>query len=62
MTDGNGSWILEFGTEGKIVEIPCQNCGEPVRVRLPFVGCVLCAKCMGGSGSEREYKEIRRSR
>jgi len=26
-------------------ELPCQICGRPVTVLLPFVGCVFCSKC-----------------
>lgn len=29
-------------------EVPCQNCGKPVVVRLPFIGCVFCSDCSGG--------------
>lgn len=25
--------------------LPCQICGKPVLVKLPFVGCVFCAEC-----------------
>jgi hypothetical protein len=26
-------------------EMPCENCGKPVTVLLPFIGCVFCAEC-----------------
>lgn len=52
----NTGWTLEFTTEGKIVEMPCQSCGRPVRVRLPFIGCVFCEKC----GLGVEYKDMRK--
>jgi len=25
--------------------VPCNNCGNPVFVTLPFVGCVFCSSC-----------------
>lgn len=31
--------------------IECQNCGKPVFVHLPFIGCVFCGDCMGGASS-----------
>ena len=31
--------------------IACQNCGEPVLVTLPFVGCMFCEKCVGSVDS-----------
>ena len=57
-TNHDNGWILEFTDKGEIVELPCQNCGKPVRVRLPFVGCVFCEKCISGM----EYKDMRREK
>ncbi len=31
--------------EHKIVELPCENCGKPVKVMLPFLGCIFCSEC-----------------
>ena len=34
--------------------IACQNCGKPVHVLLPFIGCVFCSKCSQPSGWSAE--------
>jgi len=33
--------------------VPCQNCGKPILVILPFIGCVFCSECIkaGSAGS-----------
>ena len=36
------------GKTKKLVDIPCQNCGTPVSIMVPFVGCVFCADCVRG--------------
>jgi len=39
-----------------IAEIPCQNCGGPVTVSLPFYGCVFCMDCaLGVWSADSEY-------
>ena len=30
-------------------EIPCQGCGKPVMITVPYVGDVLCPECLKGS-------------
>lgn len=38
----------------------CQNCGRPVRVLLPFVGCVFCRDCsISGWSSEANAPEFK---
>lgn len=32
----------------EVVELPCQGCGEPVKVMTPHSGDVLCDKCIKG--------------
>jgi len=29
----------------EITQVPCQGCGKPIMVTLPFVGCPFCEKC-----------------
>jgi hypothetical protein len=56
-------WFDKSGKEvkAKIAEIPCQNCGTLVNVRLPFYGCVFCSDCMKFESFETadapEFKE-----
>jgi len=33
------------GLPDGFVYLPCQICGKPVLVKLPFVGCVFCRDC-----------------
>lgn len=41
-------------------QLPCQNCGRPVTVILPFIGCVFCNDCLLHNSSDdaraREFK------
>lgn len=39
---------LESKTEAWIA---CFNCGKPVKVLLPFIGCVYCEDCSKGASN-----------
>ena len=41
----------------EVAEVPCCNCGKPVRVTLPYSGDVLCDECMQGGSSYVLRKE-----
>jgi len=45
----------------EVAELPCCNCGKPVRVTLPYTGDVLCAKCMEGGSAYVLRKDVRDS-
>ena len=45
----------------EVAEVPCCNCGEPVRVPLPYAGDVLCAKCMEGDSAYVLRKDVKDS-
>lgn len=41
---------MKPGEKG-FADVPCQNCGKLVKVKVPFVGCVFCGDC----GSARDF-------
>ena len=54
-----------FTKKGEPIEtadLPCQNCGKIVTVKVPFYGCIFCADCMKTQSYETadapEFKEI----
>jgi len=36
---------IKRDNENNLSILPCSNCGKPVLVPLPFVGCVFCVTC-----------------
>lgn len=57
MNEYSGESTMAEYKEG-YCEIPCQNCGAPVIVHLPFFGCVFCSACSGGRAVAYMMKEI----
>jgi hypothetical protein len=39
----------------------CQNCRRPVRIQLPFHGCVFCGECFTTSGTTDLYSRIKQA-
>jgi len=37
---------IEVPVKKELKEMPCQGCGEPVMVMVPYVGDILCEKCI----------------
>jgi hypothetical protein len=52
----------EYKPESKLIWSACQNCGKPVQIMVPFVGCVFCEDCMKPSiysqQADSEYFKI----
>lgn len=50
-TNGSNTWIYNNEQKYKKGKLPCESCGKPVTVMLPFVGCVYCSDCITASNN-----------
>jgi len=52
-SDNSAAWV-RHEEESRFIEVPCQNCGKPVRVYAPsgvWRGCAFCRDCLDTTGT-----------
>ena len=50
VTGGAGQAYASEDGQPRTAEMPCEGCGKPVTVTLPFHGCVMCPECRESEG------------